>query len=112
MNRHERRKAKSLGKEFPASTKHRVMTFLDAFHRAPNDVDIEIRVGSSEVGEAAILVSFAGTEHALLVSEARKVAEIMEEAMNAHPEDPEGATLPNMILGLRHGCDEAERSFR
>lgn len=108
MSRHERRKEKSLAREFPASTEHRVMTFLDAFRRAPNDADFEIRIGSSEFGQRAILVSFAGTEHALLVSEARKVAGIMEEAMNAHPDDPEGATLPNIIMGLRHGCDVAE----
>jgi len=110
MNRHERRKSAKFAKEVPASSKHRVMAFLEAFHKAPNDADIEIRVGRAEGGEAAILVSFERSEHALLVSEARTVAQIMEESMHAHPEDPEGATLPNIIMGLRHGCDEAERA--
>lgn len=110
MNRHERRKAKSLAKEVPASPRRRVLTFLHAFHKAPNDADIEIRVGRSET-EAAVLVSFEGTEHVLLVSEARTVAKIMEESMNAHPEDPEGRTLPNIIMGLRAGCDEADRTY-
>lgn len=109
MNRHERRKMQRLAMVVPAGAKQRVMAFIDAFHKAPNNADIEIRVGASETGEAAILVSFVGTEHALLVSEARKVADIMEESMNAHPEDPEGATLPNIIMGLRAGCDQAER---
>lgn len=110
MNRHGRRRAKSLAREVTASPKARIMAFLDAFHRASNNADIDIRIGASEAGEPAVLVSFEGTEHALFVSEARTVAQVMEESMNAHPEDPEGATLPNIIMGLRHGCDAAERA--
>lgn len=110
MNRHERRKAKSLAREVPASSKQRVMAFIDAFHAAPNSADIEIRAGASEAGEPAIMVSFQGSDHVLFVDEARTMAQIMEDAMNEHPEDQEGATLPNIIMGIRAGCDEAERS--
>ena len=112
MNRHERRKAKSLRREVSASPKKRVLDFIDAFHYARDDADIDIRIGASEAGEPAILVSFEGTEHTLFVSEARTVAQIMEESMNAYPEDPEGATLPNIIMGLRAGCDAAEAASR
>ena len=90
------------------SPKLRVMEFIDHFHAAPNDADIEIRIGSSE-REPAILISFCGSSHAFLVTEARTVADIMEDAMRAHPEDPEGATLPNIIMGIRHACDEAQK---
>jgi hypothetical protein len=110
MNRHDRRKAKSLAREVPASPKVRVLAFLEAFHKAPNDADIDIRIGASGAGEPALMVSFQGTDHALLASEARTIAQIMEESMHAHPEDPEGMTLPNIIMGLRAGCDEAERA--
>ena len=109
MNRHDRRAAARRQMEVPASAKVRVMKFLAAFHDAPNDADIEIRIGASQVGERAVLVSISGGgDHALMVDEARKVADIMEESMRAHPNDPEGATLPNIIMALRDGCNRAE----
>lgn len=92
----------------PASAKTRVMAFLYAFHEADNDADIEVRVGKSGAGEAALLVSLQGSEHALMVAEARKVADIMEDAMNAYPGDPESRTLPNIIMALRQGAKQAE----
>lgn len=97
--------------EVPASTKERALAFIHAYRDAPNDADIAIRAGNFEGTHPAILISIeGGGEHALLVSEARKVADIFEEAMNAYPNDPESAGLPNAIMCIRHGCDEAERS--
>ena len=97
--------------EVPASAKVRIMAFLSAFHGAPNNADIEVRAGKSEAGEAAILVSISGGgDHALMIHEARKVADIMEDAMKAHPDDPESRTLPNIIMALRAGCDQAASS--
>ncbi|MBR0869871.1 hypothetical protein JQ633_05850 [Bradyrhizobium tropiciagri] len=109
MNRHDRRKAVKPPK-VPATSKRRVMAFLTALHDAPHDADIEIRVGRS-AGEAAILVSFERTGHALLVSEARLAARIMEET-NAHSENQKVRTLPNIIMDLGAGCDAAERAYR
>ena len=112
MNRHERRRAAAQTRalEVPASPKARVMKFLDAFHNAPNDADIDIRIGRSATGDPAVLVSISsGGDYAMMVSEASTLADIMEESMRAHPNDPEGATLPNIIMALRAGCDEAER---
>lgn len=94
----------------PASARTRVMAFLEAFAEAPNDADIEVRVGANSDGRPAVIVNIGGGNHGLLVDEARKVADIMEETMNALPNEPEAATLPNIIMALRYGCDEAERS--
>ena len=96
----------------PASAKTRVMAFLSAFREADNDSDIEVRIGKSGAGEAALLVSLPGSEHALMVAEARKVADIMEDAMNEHPYDPESRTLPNIIMALRQGAERAETENR
>ncbi len=111
MNRHERRKVASTRRQIiaPAAALPRLMRFLDAFHEAPNDADIEIRGGSSESGETALLVAISGGgEHVLMCNEARKVADIMEDVMRAHPNEPESATLPNIIMALRAGCDALE----
>lgn len=91
----------------PASPRMRVMTFLAEFRAADNDADIEIRIGHFEGGEPSVLISFNGKDHSFTVTEARKLADIMEEAMRAHPNDPDAATLPNIIMMLRMGSDKA-----
>lgn len=96
--------------EVPASPKVRVLAFLKAFQAAPNDTDIEIRTGKTEDGTSSILVSIGKDDYGLLASEARKVADIMEDTMNLYPKAPEAAELPNIIMGLRAGADAAERS--
>lgn len=95
--------------EVSANPWKRVKTFIDAFHYAPNNADIEIRIGREQGGgPVGILVSINGKHYPLLTSEARKVADVMEDAMRQFPNDPESATLPNIIWALRTGCDKAE----
>jgi hypothetical protein len=53
----------------------------------------------------------AGINHCLLVKEARIVADLMEDAMKAFPNDPESRGLPNIIMALRAACDKADRGF-
>jgi hypothetical protein len=97
--------------EVAASPKTRVLAFLEAFHEAPNDADIEVRTGRGERGEPAILVSIGASRHVLFAVEARKIAEVMEATMNEYPNEPETATLPNIIMVLRAGADEAQREL-
>lgn len=92
----------------PASAKKRVLTFIDDFRAASDDADIELRLGKTELGEGALVISIGSKFHALTVSEARKVADIFERAMNELPDDPESKTLPNMILMLRYGLKTIE----
>jgi hypothetical protein len=115
MNRHERRKAARQNRTvaFDTATLPRAQAFLDAFAEAPNDADIEVRIGVSENGEAGVLVSIQdGGDHPLFVREARILADIMEKTMNKYPNDPEAATLPNIIMALRAGCDAAETALK
>lgn len=94
-----------------ASPRARVLGFLDAFQAAPNDADIEISIGMDEAQKPALLISIGRSSHCLLVTEARKVADIMEEAMRANPNEPEAKTLPNIIMGIRAACQKADRGF-
>lgn len=87
----------------------RCMAFVDAYLRAPNDADIEFRIGTDTHGNAAVIVSFGGTDHGFLASEARKVADVLESALNAHPTHPDSRGLPNAIMSLRHTANEAEQ---
>ena len=92
----------------PASALQRVQTFLAAYRAADNDDDLEVRVGMMEGGEPALLVSINGTHHAFTTAEARRVANIAEEAMNAHPTGDGAEAMPNLILALRMGADKAD----
>ena len=91
-----------------ASPHARVMDFLDEFRAMPNNSDIEIRLGLMENGEPAVVVTLNDKYHGFTAKEARMLARIAEEAMNQIPSDPESATLPNLILALRYGADQAE----
>lgn len=93
----------------PASPRARVAAFLDAFREAPDDADIDIRIGQSAAGDPAVMVTISGGNHAFTAAEARWLARVMEEAMRAWPDDPEAATLPNIIMGLRLGADQADK---
>jgi hypothetical protein len=85
------------------------MNFVGQYLDAPNDADIEFRTGTTESGEAAVAVSVGGKMHGFTAKEARIVAEIMESALNAHPNEPDAKGLPNAIMGLRMAADAAEK---
>jgi hypothetical protein len=95
--------------ETSANPWQRVHEFLDAFHTAPDSADLEIRIGRDEHGRHCVMVTIDGRHFPMLTSEARRVAHIMENAMRKYPDDPESRTLPNIIIGLRAGCNKAEQ---
>lgn len=97
--------------EAPMSARRRVLDFIDAYRRAADDADIEIMLGMDEDRRPALLVNVAGSNHCLLATEARMVANIMEGAMNACPNDPASRGLPNIIMALRAACDKADRGY-
>jgi hypothetical protein len=90
----------------PRSPRTRITRFLRDFWAASNDTDIEITTGFV-AGEPAVLVSFCGRDHGFSAAEARRIAQVMEDAMNNMPTHPDAATLPNIIMGLRAGADRA-----
>lgn len=95
--------------EAPADPRIRAEVFLDAYFSAPDDADIEIRLGRTAKGEPSVGVSIGGNMHAFTASEARIVADSAESALRAHPKEREAAALPNLILALRMGADKAEQ---
>jgi len=94
----------------PADPFTRCMAFVDEYLSAPNDADIEFRIGADTKGNAAVAVSVNGKQHGFLASEARTVADIMESALKAHPTHPDAKGLPNAIMSLRHTADMADRA--
>jgi hypothetical protein len=92
----------------PSSPLQRVQTFLAAYRAADNDADLDVRIGVMEDGAPAVMLSINGTNHGFTADEARRLAKIAEDGMNAWPNDPETAGLPNLILALRMGADKAE----
>lgn len=93
------------------SPSSRAIAFIDAFERAPNDADIEFRIGQSDKSEPGVLVSFQGTDHAFTTSEARVLADVFENTLNKFPDVPETRSLPNMILGFRMAADKADQRY-
>lgn len=94
-----------------ASPRARVMTFLKEFEAAPNDADLELRIGQMETGAPAVVISINESKHGFTAKEARTVAEIAEDTMKAFPNDPRNGELPNLILMLRHGAAQAEAAL-
>jgi len=93
----------------PSDPFTRCMMFVDAYLAAPNDADIEFRIGADERGTPAVLVSINSAPYGFTVSEARSVALILESALNAHSNEPDAKGLPNAIMGLRAAADASER---
>jgi hypothetical protein len=92
----------------PSSLLQRVQTFLAAYRAADNDDDLDVRIGRMESGEPAVMLSINGTNHGFTSNEARRLAQVAEDGMNACPSDPESAGLPNLILALRMGAEKAD----
>lgn len=97
--------------EQPADVRTRFLAFMKAFEAAPNDADIDIHVGQMAGGEPALVIVLAGDGHAFTTKEARVIAEIAEESMNACASDPRSVEFQNLILALRMGADKAERGL-
>jgi beta-phosphoglucomutase-like phosphatase (HAD superfamily) len=94
--------------EAPASPKSRVLALLNDYRVAPPDADVEVHIGTTEEGAAALVIEFCKKSHALLASEAQKLADIVEQTMREFPhDDPEVLGLPNLILALRAGADKS-----
>lgn len=95
----------------PSDPFTRSISFLDAYLAAPDDADIEFRIGADERGTAAVLVSINSAPYGFTSKEARIVADIFESALNAHPKERDAKGLPNAIMGLRAAADAADRAI-
>jgi hypothetical protein len=102
--------------DIPKRPMDRFMAFLDEYFDAPNDADLELRIGmiGNDIGSAepAIGIMLNGKMHGFTIKEARVMAAIAEDAMHAHPNEPDAKGLPNLILMLRTGADKAEAERR
>lgn len=86
---------------FPA-----VIAMVDRFLSAPGSTTVEISTGRTKHDNRhCVIVSLCGTTTAMLPGEASLLADVMENAMHAFPDDPNAQTLPNMIMGLRFAVD-------
>lgn len=85
----------------------RAMAFLLDYIEAPDDADVEFRIGKSDAGEPAIIVDVGKRRHAFTATEGRIVAGIAEDTYREFPHERDSAGFPNLILGLRAAVDKA-----
>ncbi len=90
-----------------ADPRRRSVAFLQAWLDTPEGADIEFRLGKTETGTPAVVVSISGVQWGFTASEARVVADIAESTMRAFPR--ETTSMADLILGLRMCADRAER---
>lgn len=83
-----------------------VHTFLGA----EGSTTVEISTGTTKHdNQGCVLVSLCGTTTAMRAQEAMILADVMEHAMNAFPDDLNAQALPNMIMGLRYAAQRIEK---
>jgi hypothetical protein len=92
--------------------RHALKPFLDTYRRMSNDDYIEVRQGHVD-GRAdvpMVVVHLGAKVFGFSPYEARIIADAAESAMNAFPNEPDSAGLPNLILAMRAGADAVERA--
>lgn len=94
--------------EVPTNPFVRCMAFVDDLDAAPNSADVEVRLGITAEGAAAVAISIDGRLHAFTADEARKVADVLEGAGNKFPEAANG--YANTIMALRFAADKSEKA--
>lgn len=88
-----------------------IVKFLKTFLAAPNDADIEIRIGTPFFGGSPhVIVSLGGCLTAMLPEDADKLACIMEGGMRELGRRPEAMVFANIIMGLCQGAIVAKQS--
>lgn len=92
-----------------SDARRRSMAFFREYMAAPNDADVELRLGKTEAGDPAVVIRINdGPYHGFTTSEARTVASIAERTMRAFPTGR--LSLENLIMGLRAAADKADRN--
>lgn len=89
------------------SAKDRALLFFEAWRNAPPDADIEIRIGHTAGGDAAVLVSVGADMHAFTADEANTIARIAEGSLKTFGEAALAEGLDNLVMGLRAGAKAA-----
>lgn len=86
----------------------RFTRLLDAYMDAPDDADIELRLGSlPDDSDQYVLVSVNGNWHAFSTDEARAAADVLENTFRKYPTYPETRGFPDLILALRETAKRA-----
>ncbi len=96
----------------PASPVERANNLMHAWLAAPSDTEVLVKSGHTDEGDPAILIIIDHddeNQHIFTASEARIVANLAEEALRRFPDDAQDQSIPELIVALRHGADEAER---
>lgn len=86
--------------------------FIDAFMAASDDTEICVGLGTDGTGERFVMASVDEITLALLPSESRIFAGVVEEAMHKFASFPETRGFDDLILGLRTGADIIEKEAR
>ena len=92
-----------------AAVLDRAIDFFADYFAAPDDADIVIRLAAMGIEAVpSIAVSVGEKHHGFTASEARKLATIAENTLHKFPNEDDARGLPNLVLALRHGADQAD----
>lgn len=84
--------------------------FVHAYRGLPDGADIIFQTSMlKDTGATHVIVSFGPRAFSMPPSFARYVANVFEQAMVRFPDTASRHGFADMILGLRHTADEAER---
>lgn len=89
----------------------RCLALVRAFRDAPGGADIAISAGVTTTGIKALVVKIDGSLYGVTLWEARRVAQLMEQAMGLYPAPDVLANMSDMIMGLRAAADKAEQEL-
>lgn len=94
--------------DVPSNIETDPVTFIRAWQHASAETVLEIRCAATEDNRPVVVVQFGGRTFALVPNTARKLAGLMENALNKYVYT--GSGLPDLIMGLRAAADLAERT--
>jgi len=92
----------------------RMERFIQAVRDMPSGCELGLQVGSIATPSGrlpAIVIELAYERHGFSVPEARMLTHILENSVRAYPDVAVyHYVIPDLIMAIRHACDEAERS--
>lgn len=90
----------------------RIHRFLVAWHCAPADADIDVRIGQTSDGIPSVLISINDDTHPFTADEADIVARSVSDTLTKFGKAALDEGLDNLLLALRSGSDLAREALR
>jgi hypothetical protein len=87
------------------SGRERATAFLTAWETARDGADIGFRIGASDTGKPAILISVDDGDFMFMEPEAKAILQLIRNAITMFPRDAEAADFPRLADGIQTCLD-------